>query len=117
MTRFSKVAGLALALAVASVTFVPPVLAAKPAPSAKVNLNSASVEQLTALPGVGEKLAERIVQYRQKSGGFKSTQDLLNVQGIGEKNFAKLQTFVVTGGDRAEGKADAARNAQKAAAQ
>ena len=95
MTRFSRITAAALALAFAGLTFVSPVLAAKPAPASKVNLNSATVEQLTALPGVGEKLAGRIVEYRQKSGGFKSAQELLNVQGIGEKNFAKLQAYVV----------------------
>ena len=64
--------------------------AAKPAPAGKVNINSASAQQLTALPGVGEKLAARIVEYRQKAGGFKSVQEIMNVQGVGEKNFNKL---------------------------
>lgn len=54
--------------------------AAKPAPNGKVNLNTATAEQLTALPGVGEKLAARIVEYRQKAGSFKSVQDLMNVK-------------------------------------
>jgi len=43
---------------------------------------------------VGEKLAARIVEYRQKSGGFKTVQELMNVKGVGEKNFAKLQPFL-----------------------
>ena len=71
--------------------------AAKPAPAGKVNINTASVEQLTALPGVGEKLAARIVDYRQKNGGFKAPQELMNVQGVGEKNFAKIQQYLTTG--------------------
>jgi len=110
MTRFSRIAGLAVALALAGFTFVTSVHAAKPAPTGKVNLNQATVEQLSALPGVGAKLAGRIVEYRQKSGGFKSTQELLNVQGIGEKNFVKLQPFIAVGGggERAEAKAEAA---------
>jgi competence protein ComEA len=50
------------------------------------------------LPGVGPKLGARIVEYRQKSGGsFKSVQELMNVRGIGEKNFAKLQPHLTTG--------------------
>ena len=73
--------------------------AAKPAPSGKVNVNTASAEQLTALPGVGDKLAARIVEYRQKAGSFKSVQELMNVKGVGEKNFAKLQPYLTTGGD------------------
>ena len=60
--------------------------AAKPAPTGKVNINTASAQQLTALPGVGEKMAARIVEYRQKQGGFKNVQELMNVRGIGEKN-------------------------------
>jgi competence protein ComEA len=68
--------------------------ASKPAPSQKININTATVQQLTLLPGVGEKLATRIVDYRQKSGGYKSAQELLNVRGIGEKNFQKLQPLV-----------------------
>lgn len=61
--------GLAVALALLSSTGLA-VAAAKPASEAKVNLNTASVEQLVALPGVGQKLAARIVEYRQKAGGF-----------------------------------------------
>jgi competence protein ComEA len=71
--------------------------AEKQAPAAKVNLNTATVAQLTALPGVGEKLAARIVEYRQKSGAFKSVQEVMNVQGIGEKNFEKLQPLLSVG--------------------
>ena len=71
--------------------------AGKPAPTAKVNLNTASVEQLTTLPGVGPKLAARIVEYRQKSGAFRSTQELINVQGIGEKNYAKIEAWLSVG--------------------
>lgn len=71
--------------------------AAKPAPTGKVNINTASAQQLTALPGVGEKMAARIVEYRQKQGGFKSVQELMNVKGLGEKNLAKLQPYLTTG--------------------
>src|SRR5262245_5663808 len=71
--------------------------AAKPAPAGKININSASAEQFEALPGVGAKLAARIVEYRQKSGGFKSMSEMLNVKGIGEKNFAKIQAYLTLG--------------------
>ena len=75
------------------------VLAAdKAAPAAKVNVNTATAEQFAALPGVGPKLGARIVEYRQKAGGsFKSVQELMNVRGIGEKNFEKLQPHLTTG--------------------
>jgi competence protein ComEA len=99
IVSFALAAGLALILSADAA-----LAAAKPAPSGKVNVNAASAQQLTALPGVGEKLAARIVEYRQKSGGFKSVQELLNVKGIGEKNLAKIQTHVTLGekGDKAE---------------
>jgi len=67
---------------------------AGPATAAPVNLNSASVDQLEALPGIGRATAERIVEYRQKSGGFKKAEDLMNVRGIGEKSFLKLKPLV-----------------------
>ena len=68
--------------------------AAPKAPAGKVNINTATAAQLTELPGVGEKLAARIVEFRQKQGPFKSTQELMNVKGIGEKNLAKLQQYL-----------------------
>ena len=88
--------GLALAMAALLVSGTA-MAAGKPAPTAKVNLNTASVEQLTTLPGVGPKLAARIVEYRQKSGTFRSTQELMNVKGIGEKNYAKIETWLSVG--------------------
>jgi competence protein ComEA len=65
-----------------------------------VNLNSASVAQLEALPGIGKATAERIVEYRQKNGNFKKPEDLMNVRGIGEKNFLKLKPLVTVGAPR-----------------
>ena len=68
--------------------------AARKAPTGKVNINTATASQLSELPGVGEKLAARIVEFRQKQGPFKSTQELMNVKGIGEKNLQKLQQYL-----------------------
>jgi competence protein ComEA len=64
---------------------------AAPKAAAMVNLNTATVEQLATLPGVGEKTAQRIVEYRQKNGPFKKPEDLMNVKGIGEKSFLRLK--------------------------
>ena len=64
---------------------------AKAAPAQVVNLNTAPVEQLERLPGVGPKTAARILEYRQKNGGFKKIEELMNVRGIGEKAFLKMK--------------------------
>ena len=55
------------------------------------HVNTASAAQLEELPGIGAKMALRIVEYRQKNGGFKKIEDLMNVKGIGEKAFLKLK--------------------------
>jgi competence protein ComEA len=93
-----RIVATGLAFAIAAFMLSGSVLAAgKKTPTAKVNINTASVEQLTTLPGVGPKLAARIVEYRQKSGSFHAAQDLMNVKGIGEKNYAKIETWLSVG--------------------
>ena len=62
--------------------------------TAPVNLNTATAEQLATIPGVGAKTAERIIEYRQKSGGFKKVEDLMNVSGVGEKSFLKMKPLI-----------------------
>jgi competence protein ComEA len=101
--KFQRIVATGLALVFALVASTGLAIAAgKPAPSGKVNINTATAQQLTVLPGVGEKLAARIVDYRQKAGGFKNVSELMNVQGIGEKNLAKIQAFLTTSGESAK---------------
>lgn len=70
----------------------PPGAKAQPVPVLDVvNLNTASAKDLEVLPGIGAKTAERIIAYRQKNGPFKKIEELMNVQGIGEKSFLKLK--------------------------
>jgi competence protein ComEA len=61
---------------------------------AAVNINTATASQLEELPGIGKATADRIVEYRQKNGGFKKVEDLMNIRGIGEKSFLKLKPLV-----------------------
>ena len=65
------------------------------AASSQVNLNTATQAQLETLPGVGAATAKRIIEYRDKNGGFKKIEELMNVRGIGEKSFLKLKPLIV----------------------
>jgi competence protein ComEA len=65
----------------------------------KLNLNSASDEQLQMLPGVGPSKAERIIAWRQKNGGFKRVADLRKVKGFGYKTLKKLEPYLDIKGD------------------
>lgn len=80
--------------AVAAQTTAAARAAAKPAATAIVNINTASAAELDALPGIGAKTAAMIVEYRQKNGPFKKIEELMNVRGIGEKNFLKLKPLI-----------------------
>jgi competence protein ComEA len=68
-----------------------------PAAGGKVDLNTASVAQLDTLPGVGEVMAKRIVQWRTDHGGFTKVEQLRDVDGIGESKFQKLREQVTAG--------------------
>jgi competence protein ComEA len=62
--------------------------------SSPVNLNTATTNDLQTLPGIGKSTAARILEYRQKNGGFRKIEDLMNVKGIGEKSFLKLKPLI-----------------------
>jgi competence protein ComEA len=75
---------------------------AKPAVTGTININTASATELQRLPGIGAKTAGRVIEYRQKNGPFKKVEELMNVQGIGEKNFLKLKNQISVGAAKAE---------------
>jgi competence protein ComEA len=62
--------------------------------SAKVNLNSATTADLQSLPRIGEAMAQRIIDYREANGRFRSIEDLRNITGIGDKTFEALKDLV-----------------------
>lgn len=64
------------------------------APSGRINLNSASAIELQMIPGIGEVLSQRIIDYRDANGGFQTVQELMEIKGIGEKTFAKIADYV-----------------------
>jgi competence protein ComEA len=71
-----------------------PVETSKQTPSFAVNINTATKEELMALPGVGEVMAERIMLYRQDVGPFTSINDLMKVKGIGHKRLEQLKPHI-----------------------
>lgn len=78
------------------------VLAALPtfaAEARKVNINTADAAQLALLPRVGPSVAQKIVDFRKENGPFKSAEDLMLVQGIGEKTFQLLKPYLAVSGE------------------
>jgi competence protein ComEA len=70
-----------------------------PAPVAgKVNINAASVAQIAMLPRIGEKVAERVLDYRKTHGPFAKPENLMEVKGIGEKLFLTLKPYLAVSG-------------------
>lgn len=60
----------------------------------KINLNKATLEELQKIPGVGQKKAEAILQYREEKGAFKKIEEITEISGIGPNTFEKLKEFI-----------------------
>ena len=59
-----------------------------------VNINTADIEKLSSLEGIGEKTAQAIIDYRNANGPFETTEDIKNVSGIGDKTFEKIGDYI-----------------------
>ncbi|HPD18893.1 MAG TPA: helix-hairpin-helix domain-containing protein [Candidatus Goldiibacteriota bacterium] len=62
----------------------------------QINLNTASMEEIDKLPGIGKTISLRIIEYREKNNGFKNTEELKKIKGITEKKFEKIRKYVKT---------------------
>ena len=65
-------------------------------PRPRININTATAEQLEALPGIGEVIASRIIEYREENGSFRSVDDLIHVQGISDQSIDEFRDLVTT---------------------
>lgn len=68
----------------------------------RVELNTADKPALEALPGIGPRTAELIIEYRTENGGFKKVEDLMNIRGIGERTFLRLRELVRVDGEMSQ---------------
>ena len=59
-----------------------------------ININKATKEELKTIPGIGEKVADRIVSYREKNGNFSCKEDIMKISGIKEKLFSKIEEYI-----------------------
>jgi comEA protein len=69
------------------------------APAMAVDINRATVEDFAELPGIGPKLARRIVAFREKHGPFRRVEDLLAIRGIGHKKWKKIRPYLRVGSE------------------
>lgn len=67
-------------------------------PIVKININTATVEELTILPGIGESSAKQIVEYRQNNGPFYSIDDLKKVKGVSHNRLKEIRKYITVGG-------------------
>ncbi len=72
---------------------------AKPVLTGKVNINTATPDQIAMLPGIGAAKAKAIVEYRTVNGNFKKIEDLKNVKGIKEKKIAQIKDYIILEGE------------------
>ena len=87
-----------LALIILSLSTVAFADAAPASTSGVVNINTANADQLSMLPRIGPKAAQRIIEYRTQHGPFKKTSELMQVKGVGAKTFELLSSYIAVDG-------------------
>jgi competence protein ComEA len=88
----------ALLLAISTMAMADAETGGSTAAAGVVNINTASATELALLPRVGEKGAQRIIDYRQEHGPFKKPADLMQVKGVGAKTFELMQPYLAVSG-------------------
>lgn len=92
-TKVVCILALCIGMVLSSVSIMAQKSASAPASASteKINLNSATVEQLQSLPGIGPATAKNIVEHRTKAGKFNRIEEIIKVKGIGEKKFQRIK--------------------------
>ncbi|MCD4749991.1 MAG: helix-hairpin-helix domain-containing protein [Thermoanaerobaculales bacterium] len=88
-----------IVIVVAALIATPGAFADEASQAGKVNLNTASAEQLQLLPRVGPSLAQRIIEFRDANGAFRGVNELVAVKGIGEKSLSKILPYLSVEGE------------------
>lgn len=78
-------------------SFLPLIQADTSTINGKININTASLTELQKLPRIGEKVAQRIIDYRKTHGKFKKVEEIMKVRGIGEKVFKRIKDLITVG--------------------
>ncbi len=77
--------------------FLSPIQSASNVTDQKININTASAAELQQLPRIGEKVAQRIIDFREEHGNFQKIEEIMKVSGIGERMFANLKELITVG--------------------